>query len=140
MRLTWFRTVQVLGFIRKELVEILRQPKLVATLVFGPFAEINYIGLDGEGRSHDFNAALGGRLGFLLNPRLLAYLNGGVEFAAIDKDDGETYGFAGGGLELLIFDGWSLTGEGRITFASEELAGGEVENAYSVRAFVNKRF
>ena len=45
MRLIWFRIVQVLGFIRKELVEILRQPKLVATLVFGPFVILLLFGL-----------------------------------------------------------------------------------------------
>jgi ABC-2 type transport system permease protein len=45
MRHLWFRTIQVLGFIRKELVEILRQPKLVLTLVFGPFLILLLFGI-----------------------------------------------------------------------------------------------
>jgi ABC-2 type transport system permease protein len=37
--------VQVLGFVRKELVEVLRQPRLLITLVLGPFAILLLFGL-----------------------------------------------------------------------------------------------
>ena len=37
MGAAWRRTVQIVGFLRKELMDVVRQPRLVITLVFGPF-------------------------------------------------------------------------------------------------------
>ena len=45
IRNLWIAAVQVLGFLRKELVEILRQPKLIGLLVFGPFAILLLFGV-----------------------------------------------------------------------------------------------
>ena len=41
----WRHVVQVLGFLRKELMDVLRQPRLVLTLVFGPFLILLLFGI-----------------------------------------------------------------------------------------------
>ena len=41
----WRRTVQIVGFLRKELMDVLRQPRLVVTLVFGPFLILLLFGI-----------------------------------------------------------------------------------------------
>src|SRR5207244_3870414 len=45
MRGIWIRSLQVLGFWRKELVDIVRQPRLIVTLVFGPFVVLLLFGV-----------------------------------------------------------------------------------------------
>jgi outer membrane immunogenic protein len=107
--------------------------------VFGPFGDIEWLGLNDD-RGHNFNAALGLRAGVLVESRLLAYVNGGIEFAGLDADEGDEAGFLGGGLEYALGGGWSLSGEGRVTFAAEEGSHWEVDDVYSVRALLNKKF
>src|SRR5262245_34312812 len=41
----WRRLVQTVGFLRKELMDVIRQPRLVLMLVFGPFAILLLFGL-----------------------------------------------------------------------------------------------
>jgi ABC-2 type transport system permease protein len=45
MRGWWRRVVQVVGFLRKELMDVVRQPRLVLTLVFGPFLILLLFGI-----------------------------------------------------------------------------------------------
>lgn len=109
-------------------------------LVFGPFAELNYSMNDDS--AAEWSGAIGGRLGFLIDPRVLAYVNGGIEITDYDNISGETEynGFAGGGLEFLLNGGWSLSGEGRVSFVEETISGTEIDNLYTVRAIFAKRF
>lgn len=109
-------------------------------LVFGPFAELNYSMNDDS--AAEWSGAIGGRLGFLIDPRVLAYVNGGIEITDYDNISGETEynGFAGGGLEFLLNGGWSLSGEGRVSFVEETIGGTEIDNLYTVRAIFAKRF
>ena len=45
MHTVWTRTIQVLGFLRKEVMDVVRQPRLVVTLVFGPFLILLLFGI-----------------------------------------------------------------------------------------------
>lgn len=110
--------------------------------VFGPFAEVNWLNMDAKYFAEaDFSYAIGGRVGHLINSRLLAYVNGGVELTDYDGLDTNTDPFVGGGLELMVGDGWTLTGEGRWTFDNSDLPSGvEKDDPASVRLIAGKKF
>lgn len=112
-------------------------------VVFGVFGEINWLD---AGTTHfpdaDFLYGGGARLGYLLNDRLLAYVNGGIELTDYSGLDTKVDPFLGGGLELLLADGWSVAGEGRYTFADD----GDLPATFSnndpvtIRALLIKKF
>ena len=71
-------------------------------LVIGAEADISLSDIDGHGTSVDWLGSARGRIGFLLDPRLLAYATAGVGFADIDDlggSDTETDFVYGLGLE-----------------------------------------
>ena len=45
MRSLWYSLIRISAFLRKEIVEILRQPRLVLTLILGPFLILLLFGL-----------------------------------------------------------------------------------------------
>ncbi len=89
-------------------------------VVFGVFGEANWVEADTDHFADaDFIYGGGARLGYLLNDRLLAYINAGIELTDYSGLDTKVDPFLGGGLELLLNDGWSVAGEGRWTFADD---------------------
>ncbi len=50
MGAAWIRIVQVVGFLRKELMDVVRQPRLVVMLVFGPFLILLLFGIGYDDR------------------------------------------------------------------------------------------
>lgn len=112
-------------------------------IVFGVFGEANWLD---AGTTHfadaDFLYGGGSRLGYLLNDRLLAYVNAGVELTDYSGLDTKVDPFVGGGLELLLADGWSVAGEGRWTFADDGELPASVSNndPVTVRALIVKKF
>lgn len=112
-------------------------------IVFGVFGEANWLD---AGTTHfadaDFLYGGGSRLGYLINDRLLAYVNAGVELTDYSGLDTKVDPFLGGGLELLLADGWSVAGEGRWTFADDGDLPASVSNndPVTVRALIVKKF
>lgn len=89
----------------------------------------------------ELSGRIGARLGYLLNGRLLGYVNGGLEITDFDGDvDTGVDPFLGGGLELLLGDGWSLAAEGALTFVSDDEAGIEQDNLATARLMLLKKF
>ncbi len=114
--------------------------KQLDRVVVGGFAELNYLHLKDDDGPAEYSYALGARAGLLVDPRLLAFIAGGVEITEFDGFEAATNPFLGGGLEYLLNDGWALTGEGRVTFVDEQLGDTQVDNAYTIRALINKKF
>lgn len=110
-------------------------------LTFGPVASFNYIGQSIDhtfaggffiGTHINWNATIGGRLGWQVNDRFLMYATGGVEFTDFDLRSNftgpvlslnrtATGWFAGGGVEYSQPDWRSMNGRwaafGQITYS-----------------------
>lgn len=112
-------------------------------VVFGVFGEANWLDAStAHFTDTEFLYGGGARLGYLLNDRLLAYINAGIELTDYSGLDTKVDPFLGGGLELLLADGWSVAGEGRYTFADDgELPASASNNdPITVRALLVKKF
>mgnify|MGYP001062215393 CR=1 FL=1 len=112
-------------------------------VVFGVFGEANWVEADTDHFADaEFVYGGGARLGYLLTDRLLAYINAGVELTEYSGLDTKVDPFLGGGLELLLADGWSVAGEGRWTFADDgDLPAGTTNNdPVTARLLLIKKF
>jgi opacity protein-like surface antigen len=113
-------------------------------VVFGPVGELNWLNPK-DTKNFDeaeFSGAVMFRAGYLVNERVLVYGIGGIEIIGYDELDEVVNPTLGGGLEFLLGDGWTLLGEGRVTWASNEdlPAGIDKDDVVTARAMVVKRF
>jgi opacity protein-like surface antigen len=113
------------------------------SIVGGVFGDINWLNATTKNFADaHFSYDVGGRIGFLVNSNLLAYVNGGIEMTNFNQGlDTDVAPFVGGGLELMVADGWTIAAEPRITFEDVNLpAGISNNNPVSIRLLAGKKF
>ena len=113
------------------------------SIVFGAFGEVNWLNANTDHFADaELSYAVGARAGFLVNPRLLAYLNAGVELTDFNGLDTLTAPFVGAGLELMIADGWTVAPELRMAFEKDgDLpSGASKDDPITARILLLKKF